>query len=152
MTKRGKHTVFSNGDAAAAWGLRWWSERARQRDRARDDAELISELRWQWRSACAATCLAQMIYTPSGATRAVPMIAHVDLGPPISFTVRVRPGQRLADFVAAAPSIAPALNATALDIALITPGWVRVVLQQAPLAALPGGSFEPEAGSLKFGA
>lgn len=151
MVGRRNHTVFTN-DTAAPWGLRWWSERARQRDRARDDAELISDLRWQWRSACAATSLAQMIYTPSGATRAVPMIAHVDLGPPIIFTVRVRPGQRLADFVAAAPAIAPALKATALDIALITPEWVRVVLLPAPLVALPETALEPEVASLKVGA
>jgi hypothetical protein len=80
------------------------------------------------------------------------MIAHVDLGPPIIFTVRVRPGQRLADFVAAAPAIAPALKATALDMALITPEWVRVVLLQAPLVVLPETALEPEVASLKVGA
>ncbi len=153
MVGQRKHTVFSNDETAAPGGLGWWwTERARKRDHARVNAELVNNLKWQWRSACAATSLAQMIYTPSGPTRAVPMIAHVDLGPPISFTVKVRPGQRLADFVAAAPAIAPALSATALDMALITPDWVRVVLRQAPLVALSSRSFGDESEALRFGA
>ena len=55
-------------------------ECARRRARERADAESISELRWQWRCACSNTSLAPMIYTPSGATRGVPIIAHVDWG------------------------------------------------------------------------
>ena len=34
----------------------------------------IGELRWLWRSACSGTPLAPMIYTPSGASRAVPVM------------------------------------------------------------------------------
>ena len=45
----------------------------RQRDRARADSHLISELKWQWRSACQGTPLAPIVYTPSGPTRAVPV-------------------------------------------------------------------------------
>jgi hypothetical protein len=152
MVGRRRHTDFANDESIAARGLRWWSERARQRERAQVDAELIRDLQWQWRSACSATLLSQMIYTPSGPTRAVPMIAHIDLGPPISLTVRMRHGQRLADFVAAAPAIAPALNATALQVTPLAPPWVRVVLLQAPLVALPSRSFGPEAEAMKFGA
>jgi hypothetical protein len=116
-------------DAAREWCWRW-SDRGRRRNRERADAELISELRWQWRSACAGTSLSQVVYTPSGTTRAVPMIGHVDLGPPVTFTVRVRPGQTLDDFVAAAPLIAPALNAAALQVTplVLVPQWMRVVL------------------------
>lgn len=95
---------------------------------ARAAAERISELRWQWRSACTATSLSQMIYTPSGMTRAVPMIGQVDLGPSVSFTVRLRPGQTVADFTAAAPSIAPTLDVESLQILPFAPHWVRVVL------------------------
>lgn len=138
MVGRRKHTVFANGRTGSAWGLSWWSERALQRQRAQIDAELIGELQWQWRSACAATSLSQMVYTPSGPSRAVPMIAHVDLGPPVSFTVRTRPGQSIADFVAAAPTIAPALDATALEVTALRAPWVRIVLLQTPLVALPG--------------
>ena len=100
---------------------------------------MISELRWQWRSACTGTHLSQMIYTPSGATRAVPAIDHVDLGPPITFTVQMRPGQTLDDFIAAAPSIAPALGAATLEVTPLTPQWVRVVLLTAPSAAPAAG-------------
>jgi hypothetical protein len=150
MVGRSRHTVFANGETVATRGLSWWAERARQREQAKADAELIRDLRWQWHSACAATSLSQMIYTPSGPTRAVPMIAHVDLGPPISLTVRMRPGQRLADFVAAAPAIAPALDATALEATPLAAPWVRVVLLQAPLVALPGRSLERDVEAMKF--
>jgi hypothetical protein len=140
-----------NDDTAHAW--RWWrSDRARRRDRERAEAELISELRWQWRSACTGTALSQMVYTPSGPTRAVPMIGHVDLGPPITFTVRIRPGQTLDDFIAAAPLIAPVLNVAALEVTPLVPQWLRVVLKTAPLAAVPDTPPEPDVEALPFGA
>jgi hypothetical protein len=104
---------------------------------------LIGELRWQWRCACSNSSLAQMIYTPSGATRGVPVIARVDLGPPISMVVRVRPGQTAADFTTAAPTIAPALNAAALEIIPLASNWVRVVLVPTPPASSPYRVHEP---------
>jgi len=104
------------------------SERARRREQERADAHYISELRWQWRNTCSGTPLAPMIYTPSGATRAVPIIDHVDLGPPVTFTVRMRPGQTIADFIAAAPAIAPAFGVKTLEVTPIVQQWVRIVL------------------------
>jgi hypothetical protein len=104
-------------------------------ERERDAAELIAEVHWQWRSVCQGTSLAQMIYTPSGPTKAIPMIGHIDVGPPVSFTVRIRPGQTIDDFVKAAPLIAPALGAAALQVTPLVPQWVRVVLLPRPLAA-----------------
>ena len=120
---------------------------ARQRERERTDAELIGELRWQWRNACASTALSPMIYTPSGATRAVPVIAHVELGPPVAFTVKVRPGQTAHDFVAAAPTIAPAMGAAALQVIPLAPQWVRIVLVPAS-----HGPAEPPGQAWRFGA
>jgi hypothetical protein len=111
---------------------------------------MISDLRWQWRSACGATSLSQMIYTPSGASRAVPMIGQVDLGPPISFTVRMRPGQILDDFTAAAPSIAPAMNAAALQITPFVAQWLRVVLLPAPAVVLSNRWSESDVEALNY--
>ena len=134
----GRHKQVDLPDADTVRARGWpRSERARQRDRERADAEMISILRWQWRSACAATSLSQVIYAPSGTSRAVPMIGQVDLGPPISFTVRMRPGQTLDDFTAAAPSIAPAMNAAALQITPFVAQWLRVVLLPARAVVLP---------------
>ena len=116
-------------------GSSGWSDRARRRERERAEAELIAELHWQWRSVCQGTSLAQMIYTPSGPTKAIPMIGHIDVGPPVSFTVRIRPGQTIDDFVKAAPLIAPALGAAALQVAPLVQQWVRIVLLPGPLAA-----------------
>lgn len=137
MIEHLRHPDPPRRDTNRGWGRRW-SERARRRDRERADAELVNELRWQWRSVCQATPLSHMIYTPSGATRAIPQMSHVDLGPPISFTVRMRPGQTQADFEAAAPSLALALNAADLRItALRVPQLIRVVLLPASVVDLP---------------
>ena len=137
-----EQTGFTNDDSARPWG--WpWSERARRRARERADAELISELRWQWRCACSNSSLAPMIYTPSGATRGVPVIAHVELGPPVSFMVRVRAGQTAADFAAAAPVIAPAMNVAALEVIPLASNWVRIVLLPATAVTVPNRLPEP---------
>lgn len=132
------------------WGL-LRSNRAQRRYRERAEAEQVSELRWQWRSACSVSPLAEVIYTPSGVTRAVPMISQVDLGPPVNFTVRVRPGRSIADFKAAAPSIALALNVAALQITPLAPQWLRVVLLTEPLVALRDRSSGPKVEALGFG-
>jgi hypothetical protein len=128
-------------------------DRARRRERERADAELISELRWQWRGACGNTALAQMIYTPSGATRAVPTIDHIELGPPIALTVRVRPGLSVTDFVTAAPALARALNVTEIEVhPLVSREWVRIVLLTTAHAAVPYRPWEPDVAAMSVGA
>ena len=117
------------------------SERARRRERERADAETVREMRWLWRSACVGTALAPMIYTPSGASRAVPLVDHVDLGPPITLTVRIRPGQRVDDFVAAAPLIAPAMGMAEVQVTPFRHQWVRIAL--IPLYAFAGTAEPP---------
>jgi hypothetical protein len=131
-----QHNNDLGGGAAHGWG---WprSDRARRRDRERADAEAINELKWQWRSACQGTPLAPMVYTPSGPSRAVPIIGHIDLGPPVVFTVRIRPGQTIADFVAAAPAIAPAFGVADLQITPLVPQWVKIVFVTYALEAVP---------------
>lgn len=124
--------MFERGDKNKRWG-----DRARQRARMRADSELIGELRWQWRCACMATTLAPIVYTPSGATRAVPVIRNLDLGPPVTLKVQVRPGQTLGDFEAAAPTIASAMNVADVQVAMLAPGWLQIVLRPDPYAG-PG--------------
>jgi hypothetical protein len=151
MFGRHHNTDVREDDAPSA--LRWpRSERAHKRDRQRAESQQMSELRWQWRSACTGTPLAQMIYTPSGPTRAVPIVDHIDLGPPIALTVRIRPGQTIDEFVAAAPAIAPVLNAKELRVTPLAQRWVRVVLVTAPLVAVPDRPADHDAEVLPFGA
>jgi hypothetical protein len=132
----------------------WWprSHRARRRDRERAAAERMSDLRWRWRMACSATPLAPMIYTPSGVTKAAPIIDHIDLGPPIVLTVRMRLGQTIADFVDAAPKIAPAMEVAGIKVIPIAQQWVRVILLPAPVVALPDRSSESDREPVRFGA
>jgi len=129
MFWRNNHPNSENGGSSG------WSERARRREHERATAELLAELRWQWRAACQGTLLAQMLYTPSGPTKAIPMIGHIDPGPPIALNVRMRPGQSIDDFVRAAPLIAPVLNVAALEVTPLVPHWLRVVLLPYSAAA-----------------
>jgi S-DNA-T family DNA segregation ATPase FtsK/SpoIIIE len=119
------------------------SERARRRDRERANAELINQLRWKWRNACMSTSLTSSIYTSSGSARAVPVIDRVDLGPPVSFSVKLRPGQTLDAFIAAAPSIASGMDAATMEVTQLVPQWVQVVLVPAPAVAAPATPSDP---------
>ena len=58
----------------------------------------------------------------------VPRIARGDFGPPVSFTVLLRPGQRAADIAAVAPRLASALGAAGLKVTNRDAGWVTIVL------------------------
>jgi hypothetical protein len=136
--RRDQTDFMRDGSARERWPR---SSRARRRERELE-AERMSDLRWRWRNACSATPLAPMIYTPSGVTRAVPTIDHIDLGPPVTLTVRVRIGLTVADFVDAAPKIAPAMGATKIQVTPLGEHWVRIVLLPAPAVALPGQSSE----------
>jgi hypothetical protein len=119
------------------------SGRTRRQDRELA-AERMSDLRWRWRSVCSTTSLAPIIYTPSGVTRPVPTIEQIDLGPPVTFTVRMRLGQTVADFVDAAPKIAPAMEVAGIQVTPIAQQWVRIVLLPATVVALPDRSSESD--------
>lgn len=126
MSKVRRQAGYSDG-MGRGWGwLR--SNRARQRDHELEGAEQIAALRWQWRKACEVSPVGRMIYTPSGVTVTIPIIAHIDLGPPITLRVQMRPGQTIAGLVAAAPSIAASMNVAGLHVAPLTPPWARVTV------------------------
>jgi hypothetical protein len=119
------------------------SGRARRRERELA-AERMADLRWRWRNACSATPLAPMIYTPSGVTRAVPTIDHIDLGPPVRLRVRVRIGLTIAEFIDAAPKLAPAMGVATIRFTQIGEHWVEAVLLPAPGPAYAYQSSESD--------
>jgi hypothetical protein len=96
--------------------------------RARAESKRLATLRYQWQEACQHVGLGLMIYTPSGFVVSVPRIVRADFGPPVSFTVRLRPGQRAADIKAAAPRLARALGVARLHVTKREAGWVNVVV------------------------
>ena len=103
--------------------------------RARVQSQWLAALRYQWQHACQHVGLGLMIYTPSGVIISVPRIARADFGPPLSFTVRLRPGQKAADVAAAAPRLAPALGVAGLRVSDRGDGWANIVVVG------PSGSF-----------
>jgi hypothetical protein len=96
--------------------------------RARVESQWLAALRYQWQQACQHVGLGLMIYTPSGVTVSVPRIVRADFGPPVSFTVRLRPGQGAADLTAAVPRLARALGVAGLRVTEREAGWVNVVV------------------------
>ena len=96
--------------------------------RARVESQWLAALRYQWQQACQHVGLGLSIYTPSGYTVSVPRVAGADFGPPVSFTVQLRPGQRAEDITAAAPRLASALGAAGLKVTDRSPGWATIVL------------------------
>jgi hypothetical protein len=100
----------------------------RRHARARVESQWLAALRYQWQQACQHVGLGLSIYTPSGYTVSMPRIARADFGPPVSFTVQLRPGQRAADITAAAPRLASALGAAGLKVTNRSPGWATIVL------------------------
>ena len=126
------HPVTSAGGPERTGLARLWHQLgpgSRERHaRACLEAERLAALRYQWQQGCQHVGLGLMIYTPSGITVSVPRVARADFGPPVSFTVRLRPGQLAADIIAAAPRLAPALGVGGLQVTQRGASWVNVVV------------------------
>ena len=129
------HPVSRSDDVQCSGLTRFWHQLGpgsrRRHARARVESQWLAGLRCQWQQACQHVGLGLTIHTPSGYTVSVPRIARADFGPPVSFTVQLRPGQRAADITAAAPRLALALGAAALEVIDRDAGWVTVVLIDA---------------------
>jgi hypothetical protein len=104
----------------------------------RAEAQRLALLRAQWEEACHHIGLGLMIYTPSGVGVSVPRIARVDFGPPLSFTVRLRPGQKAADITAVARRLALALRVPGLRATDLAVGWATVVVVDPVAGSAPG--------------
>jgi hypothetical protein len=116
--------------------------RAVQRDRAIVDAQRIGDIKWQWRQACELSGLGQLVFTPSGPAMAIPMIGQVSLGPPTSFTVRLRPGQLPSAVQQAEPQIAEAMSAAGIVVTRLPAEWVRIELIPVPAHPIQAGSSD----------
>jgi hypothetical protein len=115
----------------SGWARFWYQLGPGSRKRyahGRLEAERLAVLRYDWKQACHHVGLGLVIYTPSGVTVSVPRIARADFGPPVSFTVELRPGQRTADIRDASPRLALALGAAGLRVTDRGAGWVDVVV------------------------
>jgi hypothetical protein len=94
--------------------------------RARVESEWLAALRYQWQQACQHVGLGYTIYTPSGHTVSVPRIARADFGPPVSCTVRLRPGQRAAADITPRRSWPMRSASAGLTVTNREAGWVNI--------------------------
>jgi hypothetical protein len=115
--------------------VRWFADRALRRDLAAIEAEQVGDIKWRWRQACEHSGLGRLVFTPSGPGVSFPLIGHVVLGPPTTFTVRPQPGQLRSDFEAAAPRIAIAMGVPAIRVRPLAGDWLVVELLDGPTAA-----------------
>jgi hypothetical protein len=99
---------------------------AAERDRVADDAHRAGEIRWRWREASIGAGLAELVFTPSGATTSVPVVTRVDLQPVTTLTVRLRPGQLAGDVAAVQRRLAELMGMQ----------WIRVTPRAAGLVTV----------------
>ena len=102
------------------------------RRRARERAEIRfaeHEVRNLWRHAAVRGGLGEKIFSPSGATVAVPDVTAIHFGPPLRFTIRLRPAQIWEDATEAGRHMANALGVTNVRFTQLAPGWIEI---QAP--------------------
>lgn len=109
------------------------------------DTEARHEIRAIWREFCAGYGLTRR-ELPDDGPRAFPHIRDVDLGPPTSFTVRLRPGQLAADIAELAPRLAAAYEVHDVVVSGPRRGWARVELIEHPptLTVVDGRSAPPD--------
>ncbi|MEJ2864551.1 hypothetical protein [Actinomycetospora flava] len=114
---------------------------SRGRRRAREWAEIRfaeHEVRTLWQTAAIRGGLGEKIFSPTGTFMAVPDVTAVHLGPPLRFTVRLRPTQIWEDATEAGRHMANGLGVANVRFTLLAPGWIEI---QAP--ADPAGIDEP---------
>jgi len=100
--------------------------------RAREWAELLfreHEVRQLWRAAAIRGGLGEKVHSPSGAVLAVPEVTAIHLGPPLRFTIRLRPAQIWEDAARAGRHLANALGVENVQYTQLAPGWIEI---QAP--------------------
>lgn len=114
----------------------------RRHEQARVEAYRLASLRALWQEACHHAGLGLTVYAGSGSTTSVPRVMRADFGPPVSFTVALRPGQCAADLRAAEPRLARALQVRGLWITGDQPGWVTVVVVDPLDGSGPGGGWD----------
>ena len=125
------HPVIPPGTPEGGWARLWHQLGPGSRKRyaaARIEAGRLASLRYQWQQACAHVGLGLTVYTPSGVTVSVPRIERADFGLPMSFTVRLRPGQRASDIRAVERKLAAALGVAGLRVSQRAPGWADVLV------------------------
>jgi S-DNA-T family DNA segregation ATPase FtsK/SpoIIIE len=110
--------------------------RRSDRHALRLDAAEVDALVDAWDRAAQGVGFVRTVSTVTGPTVIVPRIAHIVLGPPAVLTVRLEPGQTVADLRALSRRLAPHLAARVLRVEALGVGdYARVTLLAAdPLA------------------
>lgn len=111
--------------------------RRAQREYEASVLNFASGLKGEFREACTGLGLCQYVSVAAGLTVRTPRVGEVRVGPPLSFTVELMPGQEGADFTKKenAPRLAHSLGGHGLRVEPVAGRWVRlVVLDGDPLA------------------
>ncbi|MDD7939771.1 hypothetical protein PHK61_15210 [Actinomycetospora lutea] len=148
-----------DGDAGRRSGLGRLIDRHRARVAERRYLEECSQyaaaVRWEFRDACEALRVCQWIDTPTGMFVRTPLVKHVTVGPPVSFTVELMPGQRCADIAEHGARLAESLGGAGLRVEPLAGRFARVtLLDRDPLAdgfTLPSISLDSAADFLLLG-
>jgi S-DNA-T family DNA segregation ATPase FtsK/SpoIIIE len=148
-----------HGDAGRRSGLgrlldrrRAWLEERRYLEEC---SRYAAAVRWEFRDACEALRVCQWIDTPTGLFVRTPYVRHVTVGPPVTFTVELMPGQRCADIAEQGPRLAESLGGAGLRVEPLAGRYAKVtLLDRDPLSdgfALPPFSLCSATGWLLLG-
>jgi hypothetical protein len=113
-----------------------WSHRRGRQLGQQVQREFVESLRWSFRQACIGAGIALPVDSPiAGTSFRTPELTHVELGPPLRFTVRMLEGTVPDALARAGNLLAPHLGGMALRVADRGFGWAVVtVLTSDPLA------------------
>ena len=111
--------------------LAWLRARRAELDYQAWVLEFTSQLHGVFREACQFTGVCHYISVAAGLTVRTPRVGNVVLGPPVSLTVELMPGQEPEDFRAPGQRIAHTLGGHGLRIERLSARWVRLVLLDA---------------------
>jgi S-DNA-T family DNA segregation ATPase FtsK/SpoIIIE len=118
-------------------------------------SQYAAAVRWEFRDACEALRVCQWIDTPTGMFVRTPMVRHVTVGPPVTFTIELMPGQRCADIAEHGPRLAESLGGAGLRVEPLPGRFAKVtLLDRDPLAdgfTLPAVSLDSAADFLLLG-
>ena len=127
---RRAHTGPRHGRDRAPGFLSRMRARRAQRDYEASVVAFASTLRGEFRAACEGLHICHYVSVASGLTVRTPRVGEVRVGPPLSFTVELLPGQEPGDFTKKenATRLAHSLGAHGLRVEPVAGRWVRMVL------------------------
>ena len=120
-----------------------WRARRAERDAWAAHHRLAQAVTAEFREACTGLRLCHYVSVAAGVTVRTPRVGEVRVGPPMTFTVELMPGQEPADFTSKenGPRLAHTLGGHGLRVEPLAGRWVRLTCSTTTRCATASGSL-----------